>query len=121
MKIVIEIRRPEDNELCGFVEKSNGSWHSYSVFGGRLASFADRADAVDQVLTMGLASLAERWWFKESPESEWQVVCILEASPESVTLALDYFSAPGVPTLTISRHQLHSSMELRLSPTESTV
>lgn len=113
---MIEIRRPEDNELCGFVEESDGSWHSYSVFGGLLASFADQVEAIEQVREMGLASLMERWWFRESPTSEWQVVCIQEASPESVRLALDYYSAPGVPTITVSRDQLNSSMELRLSP-----
>lgn len=113
---VIEVRRVDDNELCGFVEESAGLWRSLSVFGGHLASFADRDDAVDRVLSVGLASLAERWWFRESPNSDWQVVCIQEASPESVTLALDYYSMPGVPTVTISRHQLNSSMELRLTP-----
>ena len=113
---MIEIRRPEDDELCGFVEETDGSWHSYSVFGGRLASFANQADAIAEVLTVGLASLAERWWFRDSPGSEWQVVCIQEASPESVRLALDFYSVPGVPTITISRQQLNSSMELRLTP-----
>ena len=113
---MIEIRRSDDNELCGFVEESDGSWYACSIFGGRLASFADRADAVDRVLAVGLASLAERWWFRESPGSEWQVVCIQEASPESVKLALDYYSLPGVPTITVSRHQLNSSMDLRLTP-----
>lgn len=112
---VIEVRRAEDNELCGFVEESSGGWQSLSVFGGHLASFADMGQAWDHVLSIGLASLAERWWFRENSTSEWQMVCIQEASPESVTLALDYYSMPGVPALTISREQLNLTMELRLT------
>ena len=38
-----------------------------------------------------------------SPRGEEQVVCIQEASPSSVTLALGYYSLPGVPSLTVSR------------------
>ena len=114
MAFVIEVRRPEDNELCGFVEESEGGWHSLSVFGGLLDSFAHQSEATDHVLSVGLASLAERWWFREGTESEWQVVCIQEASPESVTLALDYYSMPGVPTITISLHQVTTSVELKL-------
>jgi hypothetical protein len=114
VEFVIEVRRPEDNELCGFVEESEGGWHSLSVFGGWLDSFAHQSEATEHVLSVGLASLAERWWFRESTGSEWQVVCIQEASPESVTLALDYYSMPGVPTITISRHQVSTSVELKL-------
>jgi len=35
-----------------------------------------------------------------------QVVCIQEANADSVTLALDYYSLPGVPTMTITVQQL---------------
>ena len=111
---MIEVRRPEDNELCGFIHEVAGVWHATSVFGGRLASFERASEATDHVLSTGLASLAERWWFREGPDSEWQVVCIQEASPDSVTLALDYYSMPGVPTITLSRHQLTTSAELTL-------
>ena len=49
-----------------------------------------------------------------SPHGDEQVVCIQEANPASVTVALDYYSLPGVPTLTISSAQLESGeWELR--------
>lgn len=114
---MIEVRRHEDGELCGFVAEHDGAWHSMSVFGGHLKSFADRDAAADHVLSVGLSCLAERWWFRDGPDSEWQIVCIQEASPTYVTLALDYYPLPGVPTITVSRDQLMSAVELRLSPT----
>lgn len=43
---------------------------------------------------------------------DWQVVCIQEASPESVRLALDFYSMPGVPTVVVSREQLSSGAML---------
>ena len=60
-------------------------------------------DAERQVLEIGLASLAERWMLTEVASGEEQVVCIQEASPSTVTLALGYYSLPGVPSLTVSR------------------
>jgi hypothetical protein len=36
------------------------------------------------------------------------VACIQQASPDEVTLALDVYSLPGVPTLTIRADQLSS-------------
>jgi hypothetical protein len=113
---MIEVRRPSDGELCGFVDENSGLWRSLAVFGGLLATYPDEAQAIDHVLSVGLASLAERWWFRNSPASEWQVVCIQEASPNSVRLALDFYSSPGVPTVTITREQLSASVELSLLP-----
>ena len=55
------------------------------------------------MLEVGLASLAERWMLTDLGSGEEQVVCIQEVSPSSVTLALGYYSLPGVPSLTVSR------------------
>lgn len=114
---MFEVRRDSDGELCGFVEEVDGKWRSLTVFGGLLATYPDRGQATDHVLSTGLSSLSERWWYRDSPSSEWRIVCIQEASPTSVRLALDYYSSPGVPTITISREQLSESCELTLSPT----
>lgn len=57
---------------------------------------------MDHVLEHGLASLAERWTL-ESPGEEPEIVCIQEANEYGVTVALGYYSMPGVPTLRISR------------------
>ena len=44
--------RASDRELCGHVLPTKGEWQS----------------------------LAERWPYRESPDREWQVACIQEAS-----------------------------------------
>jgi hypothetical protein len=67
-----------------------------------------RDDAERQVLDVGLASLAERWMLIDAATGEEQVVCIQQASPSSVTVALDYYSLPGVPTTTIAARDLAS-------------
>ena len=79
-----------------------------TIFGGRLGTHDRREDAERQVLDAGLASLAERWTLTDTASGEEQVVCIQQASPSSVTLALDYYSLPGVPTMTLARSDLAS-------------
>ncbi len=100
---MIEIRRQDDDELCGYVEARGRDWHAVTIFGGRLGVHDCRDDAERQVLEVGLASLAERWMLTDLGSGEEQVVCIQEVSPSSVTLALGYYSLPGVPSLTVSR------------------
>ena len=113
---MIEVRRPSDGELCGFVEETNGQWRCLAVFGGLLATYPDQTQATEHVLFTGLSSLAERWWYRDGSTSEWQIVCILEASPSWVRLALDYYSGPEVPMITITRDQLSASVGLSLLP-----
>ena len=116
MTPVFEIRRDEDGELCGYVEPTDDGWRALAVFGGTLAVLDDRTTATAHVLERGLSSLAEHWWLRDRPDGEWRVVCILEASPRSVRVALDYYSMPGVPTLTIERADLGFGFDLRLDP-----
>jgi hypothetical protein len=103
-----EVRRVDDDELCGYVSHRDGSWCAQTVFGAELGRHDHRDGAVDQVLAEGLASLADRWTLVEGATGEEQVVCIQEAKPATVTLALDYYSLPGVPTLTLTTEQLTS-------------
>jgi hypothetical protein len=105
---VFEVRRPDDDELCGFVVDDGDGWQATTVFGGLLGMHADRGDAERQVLNDGLASMAERWTLIDHDSGEDQIVCIQETNPGSVTLALDFFSLPGVPTLTLTRDDLRS-------------
>ena len=79
--------RASDRELCGHVLPTKGEWQS----------------------------LAERWSYRESPDREWQVACIQEASRNDVRLALDY-SLPGVPTRVVTRADLNSGASLRRRP-----
>lgn len=111
-----EVRRSSDGELCGHVVASGDVWHALAVFGGVLGEHDTFDGAARQVLDEGLASLAERWMFRPDPAADWQVVCIQEASPSSVRLALDYYSMPGVPTLTLHRDDLSGGAQLALRP-----
>jgi hypothetical protein len=115
---MIEVRRPSDGELCGFVSATGERWAALTVFGGLLAEHDSTGEATRCVLDEGLASLAERWMYRPDPSAEWQVVCIQEASPTSVRLALDYYSMPGVPTLTLSRDDLAAGAQLSLRPAD---
>jgi hypothetical protein len=110
-----EVRRSDDDELCGFTIARSDGWHALSVFGGFLGVYEARAEADRRVRTDGLASLAERWRLIGRSGADEEIVCIQEASPAGVTVALDYYSMPGVPTLTIRRAQLDDgTFELRL-------
>ena len=103
-----ELRRPSDGELCGHVELRAGRWCALTVFGAQLGSHERREDAVDQVVTEGLASLAGRWTLRRGDDGEAEVVCIQEANASGVTVALGYYSMPSVPTRTISAAQVAS-------------
>jgi hypothetical protein len=103
-----EVRRPEDDELCGHVERRDGSWCALTVFGAVLGRHDRREPAVEQVLGEGLASLAERWTLRHGDTGEEEVVCIQEANASAVTVVLGYYSLPGVPTLTITADQIAS-------------
>lgn len=105
---VIEVRRESDGELCGHVEQRSGGWGALTVFGGLLGTHESHGDAARQVLDVGLASLAERWQLRRPGSDEIEIVCLQEADPGGVTLALGYYSLPGVPTIRVSRSQLDS-------------
>ena len=109
---MIEVHRPSDGELCGHVRPFADGWQSLTVFGGILGTHDTQHAAEAHVRDEGLASLAERWMYRPDPSADWQVVCIQEASAESVRLALDYYSMPGVPTVTLSRQQLTTDVML---------
>ena len=107
---MFEVRRPDDGELCGQVREFEASWQALTVFGGVLDEFSSRSDAEVFVLERGLSSLAEHWLYLN--DSEWQVVCIQEASPDMVRIALDYYSLPGVPTATLTRAEAVDRLRL---------
>jgi hypothetical protein len=102
------LRRPSDNELCGYVERRDGRWHALTLFGADLGSHDDRDGAVQQILDEGLASLARRWTLRHGASGDEEVVCIQEIDDDAVTVARGYYSMPGVPTLTITKDQLTS-------------
>jgi hypothetical protein len=101
-----EVRRSDDDELCGFVVQRADEWHAMTVFGGTLGVLPTRDEAAAKVLADGLAALMERWLLVDGTSGDEQIVCIQEANPHSITVALDYYSMPGVPTLRITRAEL---------------
>jgi len=117
---LVPVHRTDDGELCGHVRAlPDGTWESCTVWGGTLAIHGTREHAQQYVLDSGLAALADRWWYcaaDRGDESEWEVVCIVEASPERVLLALGCYSMPGVPTVTLTRAALDSRPVLRREP-----
>lgn len=102
---MLEVRR-EDGELCGFVAPQDGRWQSLTVFGAALGEHDSKGDAQQHVTAVGLSSLADRWTLIDRSTGEEQIVCIQHVSPIEVTLALDYYSLPGVPTMTIGVEEL---------------
>ena len=103
---MIEVHREADGELCGFIERRDGRWLATTIFGAHLGSHDREDDARRQVLDVGLASLAERWILVDAASGDEEIVCIREASPARVTVALGYYSLPGVPSRTITRDDL---------------
>jgi hypothetical protein len=103
-----EVRRPGDDELCGFVARRDGQWYALTVFGAELGQHDRHEGATEHVLTEGLASLAERWTLRDVVSGEDEVVCIQEANAATVTVARGYYALPGVPTLTLTAAQLRS-------------
>lgn len=112
--LMIEVRRSDDDELCGYVLRGaygsgasdggdhGGPWQALTVFGGLLGTHDTPEAAEAQVLEDGLSSLAEHWLYRADASEDWQMVCIQEASPQSVRIALDFYSMPGVPTVMLS-------------------
>jgi hypothetical protein len=93
--------RRSDGELCGFVAERGERWCALTVFGVTLGEWDDESDAHHEVHERGLAVLAERWMLTDGSSGDSRIACVQQASPTEVTLALDYYSLPGVPTITI--------------------
>jgi hypothetical protein len=103
---MLEVRRDDDGELCGYVVPDGRRWRSLTAFGGALGEHDHEQDARQHVAEVGLRALADRWTLTDGATGEEQVVCIQQVSPTEITLALDYYSLPGVPTLTIATDEL---------------
>ncbi|HEX5365874.1 MAG TPA: hypothetical protein VFW63_04315 [Acidimicrobiales bacterium] len=103
-----EVRRPDDGELCGYVDARGGRWSALTVFGAVLGEHAHEDEAQRHVAEGGLAALADRWTLVDGTSGVEQVVCILQVSPGEVSVALDHYALPGTPTATISVHELAS-------------
>lgn len=96
----------DDGELCGYVVARGDEWHAVAVFGG-LLDVAPSPEAAERIVhEVGLAALAERWLLRAPDLAEEEIVCLQEASPEGVTVAVGYYAMPGVPIRHITRRDL---------------
>lgn len=95
------MRRDHDGELCGYVAPHEGRWRSLTAFGATLSEHDSERDARRHVTDLGLSALADRWTLVDRTTGDEQPVCIQQVSPIAITLALGYYSLPGVPTMTI--------------------
>jgi len=104
---VLEVRR-EDGELCGYIALRDGRWRSLTAFGAVLSEHDSERDARQHVAALGLSALADRWTLTDRSTGEVQLVCIQQVSPIEITVALGYYSLPGVPTMTIRVEDLRA-------------
>jgi hypothetical protein len=98
---VIEIRR-DDGELCGYVRALGDRWQALVVFGAVLGDHASEDAATQQVRDSGIAVLQDRWTLAGTGDDDG-IVCIQEARPDGVRVALGYYSLPGVPSRWVER------------------
>jgi hypothetical protein len=90
-----EVRRDEDDELLGYVEPDgNGGWRSLTVFGGLLGGAGTVDEAVAELESSGLSSLAETWWYRSPEDGRWIAAVILEARPGEVRAQLGSLPDP---------------------------
>lgn len=101
---MIEVRR-DDGELCGHVRPRGGRWQALVVFGAVIGEHEDEDSATDHVRRDGVAVLQERWTLSGAGDDDG-TVCIQEARPDGVRLALGYYSLPGVPSRWVDRSDI---------------
>jgi hypothetical protein len=90
-----EIRRDEDDELLGYVEPDgNGGWRVLAVFGGLLGEAGTLEEAVAELESSGLSSLAETWCYRSPEDGRWVAAVILEARPGEVRARLGSLPDP---------------------------
>jgi len=90
-----EVRRDEDDELLGYVESDrNGGWRALTVFGGLLGEAGTVDEAVAELESSGLSSLAETWWYRSPEDGRWIAAVILEARPGEVRASVGSLPDP---------------------------
>ena len=91
----MEVRRDEDGELLGYVEPDgSGGWRSLTVFGGLLGEAGTVDEAVAELKSSGLSSLAETWWYRSPEDGRWVAAVIMEARPGEVRARVDSLPDP---------------------------
>lgn len=89
------VRRPEDDELMGYLVHDQSQWSACTVFGYTLATFATRPEAREYLLANGLAVLADDWEFLDD-DGEWYKCGLIEAKPDHITARITDYGHPDV-------------------------
>lgn len=95
-----EHRRPDDNELIGYVADTDGGFDAYTIVGYPLAQGCDEYAAEYALESAGLRYLAERWLLTLDGHPDPIAVEIVEANPATVTVQnvdIGYDAAWGTP------------------------
>ncbi len=111
-----EVRR-DDGELLGFVRPTDdGRWAGLAVFGGTIGTRPTVAAARALVLEDGLASLADRWFYRPAGDGDWQVVRIQEAWPGRAVGVVGLYALPDVPPFEVKAADLAAGAEMTREP-----
>ena len=94
----ITIYRPEDNELLGYITKSDKEhlWVPVTLFGYPLAEPLSKEEATTIVQNRGLASLMETWQFYDEQEEGWFNCIITEAQKYKLTVQISDYDHPDI-------------------------
>lgn len=112
----IEVRRPSDDELVGYVRADGSRWQALAVFGGLIGVRQSEAEARALVLADGLAATARRWFLRRRGDPEWEVVVLQEARPGWARGVIGLYALPGAEPLAISAADLEEGDEMTLEP-----
>jgi hypothetical protein len=102
------VHRELDGELCGYVIRRGDRGRALTLFEAVLGEHDSRERATEQVRQEGLAVLAERWILRNPRTETEEVVCIVEAHPQEIVVALDFYPTTGTPTLSITVEELRT-------------
>lgn len=102
-----EVRRPEDDELMGFIcqsPKNDDLWCPLTVFLYPLADPMPKGVAAEYLLRNGLEVLMDTWKFYDSKDDEWYNCIIIEAKPDHLVIKISDYGHPNVHSTLTVRH-----------------
>lgn len=82
------VYRDDDNELLGYIKKTNDTWSAMTIFDYVFDQAATEPDARRIVENKGLEVLMGSWQYFDTTSDEWLDCVIIEASIDSVRIAL---------------------------------
>ncbi len=112
----IEVRRPGDDELAGYVRMDGPRWLALTVFGGLIGVRNTDADARALVVAEGLAATGRRWFLRRRGEADWQVVVLQEVVPGRARGVVGLYAFPGSEPFSITAADIAAGDEMTLEP-----